>query len=69
MWAEILIFDAKRILYRSRDLPGKCPGEFFGMLDFLPIGNTQIFSQQRCGEVANFIQHLLNKEGTNQSET
>ena len=24
----------------TRDLPGKCPGHFFGILDFLPIGNT-----------------------------
>ena len=29
----------------TRDLPGKCPGHFFGILDFLPIGNTLMLSK------------------------
>ena len=57
------------VICQTRDLPGECLGNSFGMLDFLPIGNTLIFSKQRCGEVANFIQHLLHKEGTYQSDT
>ena len=42
---------------------------FFYMLDFLPIGNTLIFSKHWCGEVANFILHSLHEEGKNQSGT
>ena len=57
------------VICQTRDLPGECPGNSFGMLDFLPIGNTLIFSKQRCGEVANFNLHSLHEEGTNQSET
>ena len=53
----------------TRDLPGKCPGHFFGILDFLPIGNTLMLSKLRIEEVANFIVHLLHKEGAVQNET
>ena len=34
------IIFSQNFLFLTRDLPGECLGNFFGILDFLPIGNT-----------------------------
>ena len=37
---------AEKIILLTRDLPGECSGDIFRTLDFLPSGNTLIFSDE-----------------------